>query len=165
MLLSFTICFNASGYNIVEIRTMYGKAVEDSKTADELLSLLNESNNNDALLTAYKGATESLIAKHAINPYRKLQYLNRSMETLAQAIEKDPANPEIRFLRFSIQYYVPSFLGYGKNLQEDKDVIIKNFAALKKSYAPEIVKGVADFLIKSGKCTAKDIQQINFALL
>jgi hypothetical protein len=51
-----------------ELRTQYGKAIENSKAADELLELLNQSSSSDPLINAYRGATEALIAKHAWNP-------------------------------------------------------------------------------------------------
>lgn len=156
-LFSFSI---TQAFSIEEIRSAYSKAMEDSKFADQLLQSLSDVTINDPVLLAYKGATEALIAKHAFNPYKKLEYLDRSMKNLGSAIERDPLNPEIRFLRFTIQYYVPSFLGYTKNLDEDKTMIVKNFSELKKSYDPYLVKGVGDFLISSGKCTAAEEQQI-----
>ncbi len=160
-LFSFSI---SNGFTIEEIRTSYGKALDDSKIADQLLQSLNNITVNEPLFLAYKGATEALIAKHAFNPYKKLEYLNLSMKTLAQAIAKDPLNPEMRFLRFTIQYYVPSFLGYTKNLEEDKTVIVKNFYALKKIYDADMVKGAGDLLISSGKCTPSEVEQIQAML-
>ncbi|MCY7410425.1 MAG: hypothetical protein LH473_09140 [Chitinophagales bacterium] len=158
---SFSI---TSGFTIEEIRTSYGKALENSKIADQLLQSLNNVTVNEPLFLAYKGATEALIAKHAFNPYKKYEYLDKSMKTLAQAIAKDPLNPEIRFLRFTIQYYVPSFLGYTKNLDEDKTAIVKNFYGLKKIYNPDMVKGAGDLLISSGKCTPSEVEQIKAML-
>lgn len=155
---SWSTAWSFSSMN--ELRTQYGKAIEDSKAAEELLDLLNQSSSTDPLIVAYRGATEALIAKHAWNPYRKLEYLDKSMKTLSQAIAADPTNPEIRFLRFSIQYYVPAFLGYSKNLDEDKNVIVEHFEGLKQVYSDELVKGVADFLIKSGRCTEDEVSQL-----
>jgi hypothetical protein len=83
------------------------------------------------------------------------------MKTLSKAIAADPANPEIRFLRFSIQYYVPAFLGFSKNLDEDKKVIVQHFEGLKQVYSDELVKGVADFLIKAA--VALKMKFYNFA--
>jgi hypothetical protein len=37
---------------------------------------------------------------------------------------RDWYNPEIRFLRFSVQSKVPFFLGYSSNLEEDAMIIL-----------------------------------------
>jgi hypothetical protein len=112
--------------------------------------------NNSPLLLAYYGATQSLVAKHSWNPYTKMDYLAKSQSTLQKAIALKPQDAEMRFLRFSIQYYVPKFLGYSKNLEEDKNVILKNI-----DRCQENVRGViARFLIDSGMLTETQKNQL-----
>jgi tetratricopeptide (TPR) repeat protein len=150
------LSLSAKAQTISEIRVQYGVALEDSRKAEALLESLGNINNPDPLLLAYRGAAEALIAKHALNPYKKLDYLDRAMKTLKEAIVSAPNDPEIRFLRFTIQYYVPAFLGYSKNLDEDKSVIVKNFSSMKSSYTAELFQGVGEFMIKSGRCTPSE---------
>lgn len=68
VLTSFSWSKTWSFSSMNELRTQYGKAIENSKAADELLELLNQSSSSDPLINAYRGATEALIAKHAWNP-------------------------------------------------------------------------------------------------
>ena len=140
-----------------EVRIQFVQSVEDSDKANDLYDKLNnKSVISDPLYLGYFGATEALLAKHHWNPYKKLEYLAKSQKTLQIAISKSPNNLELRFLRFSIQHYLPSFLGQSKNIDEDKTVMLKELAA--NNYAPEdkpIAINVAKFLIESKRCTAE----------
>ena len=67
---------------------------------------------------------------------------------------------EVRFLRFSLQYYVPAFLGYSGNLTVDKDKIvalIKNTTAADLKMGKEVFKNIVKFMIDSKKCNAQEI--------
>lgn len=65
------------------------------------------------------------MAKHYLNPISKLKTFNNGKKILESAIEKDKLNPELKFLRLSIQENSPSFLGYHNNIKEDKLFLIK----------------------------------------
>ena len=147
-------------YSISEVRALYGKGVDDAGAAKKLMQLLSPLTSADPLLFAYKGGAEALEAKHAWNPYTKLNYLSKSMSTLDQAIKVDPENAEIRFIRFSIQYHIPQFLGYSKNLDEDAHMIAENFFQLKKSLDQKTLQDIAEFLNNSGSCSISDSQII-----
>ncbi|MGZ5243705.1 MAG: hypothetical protein ACXWEY_16940 [Bacteroidia bacterium] len=112
--------------DINQVRVNFTKAVEDEKIALKMLAELESVKNSNPLYLAYYGAFQSLLAKHAFNPYNKLDYLKKSQATLKKAIAKKPDDAEMRFLRFSIQYYVPKFLGFSNDLDEDKKVILAN---------------------------------------
>ena len=146
----------AADINIEQVRISFTKAVESEEITNSLLNQLEKVKNNNPLLLAYYGATQSLVAKHAWNPYTKMDYLAKSQATLQKAITLKPQDAEMRFLRFSIQYYVPRFLGYSKNLDEDKSVILKNI-----DRCPDDVRGVISrFLIDSGMCTPLEKKQL-----
>ncbi len=134
-----------------DIRKRYIQAIDNSSVAEVLLSEL--ATPATPMLLGYKGATEALVAKHAWNPYTKLSYLQRSRRTLNEAIRRDPNNPEIRFLRYSIQYYVPSWLGYSGNLKEDKSQILLHISEA----SPEVKEVIAGFLRQSGKLSPSEL--------
>lgn len=147
-------------YSISDVRVLYGRGVEDAGSAKKLMELLSSLPQSDPLLLAYRGGADALLAKHSWNPYTKVDYLAKSMNTLNQAINADSSNAEIRFIRFSIQYYIPQFLGYSKNLNEDAHVIAENFSQLKISLDAKTLQGIAKFMINSGICTASDSKVI-----
>src|SRR5688572_9353908 len=119
---------NSNNFEIDVIRNKFAKAVENEKEAYVLLEKLNklEAKGKTPLILAYKGAAEALIAKFSWNPYSKINYLRKSQRSLQLAINNAPENAEIRFLRFSIQHFVPAFLGLSNNIEEDKKIIIAN---------------------------------------
>lgn len=144
------------------LRREYIDAVNDEKKADALLEKLSKKDIRDPLLIGYKGAVEALKAKHAFNPYNKINYLRKSQLTLEKAIAMSPADIEIRFLRFSINHYLPAFLRINKDMNEDREVIIKNFnhAGIEQ----EVRESIGKFMIESGRCSANEIAQIKTVL-
>ncbi|MBC7418811.1 MAG: hypothetical protein H7325_11725 [Pedobacter sp.] len=133
-------------------------AVESSKTTDSLYDKLNGLQRKTPIVVAYVGALQALKAKHAWNPYSKVANINRSLKTLAQAVKMDNNNLEIRFIRFSIEYHTPAFLGFGKDLEEDRKEILKHFRNENfKSTGDQLVKNIAKFMIESDRCTTEEI--------
>jgi len=117
---------------------------------------------------AYVAALESVKSKHAFWPFTKLKYFNNSMDIFEKVVERNPENLEIRFLRFTILHYVPSFLGRSKEREEDTAVIIKEL--LKRDYSsinPEIQKGIVEFLIMSERLnpSQEKLLKDNFSFL
>ncbi|MBK6481818.1 MAG: hypothetical protein KBF32_12645 [Chitinophagales bacterium] len=158
VLMSATAAYANTGYSIAQVRNLYGQGVEDEAAAKKLLDLVSAIDQNDPLLLGYRGGAEALLAKHAWNPYTKLEYLDKSMKTLQRSIDLDPQNTEIRFIRFSIQFYVPRFLGLSKNLKEDAHVIALHFDQLLTQLDNNTLSNVGTFMIKSGYCSTGDIE-------
>lgn len=148
--------------NMDNLRREYVEALESDKKTDVLLKKLSQPQIKDPLLIAYRGGAEALKAKHAFNPYTKMNFLKKSQKSLEQAVAMSPEVIEIRFLRFSIQHYLPGFLRQSKELDEDRLVIVKHIAdpGLDKVMQQSIGK----FLIESGRCTTAEVQKIRAGL-
>jgi hypothetical protein len=137
------------------VRETFYSAVEDEALTEKLFNYLTGLSGNkledlSPLLLGYYGATETLIAKHAFNPFKKLSKLNDGLEKLAKAINQNPDNLEIRFLRFSILHYIPGFLGFSREREEDLKsiynlLLLKDYSQLEFS----IQKGIMEFLLDS----------------
>lgn len=146
--------------DLSQIRADYVVAINDSEKADELYAQLSSIKNPDPLILAYFGASKAVKAKHDWNPVNKLNYIKEAFNTVNQAVSKKPDQMEIRFLRFSLAYYVPSFLGYSKNIEIDKKKIIEllngqnNFNL---NIDPTILKNMVNFMIDSKLCNDHDI--------
>ncbi|MNK46755.1 hypothetical protein D3C87_655450 [compost metagenome] len=135
------------------------KAIESSKLTDSLFKSLDKLSNKTALITGYTGTLEALKAKHSWNPYNKIKFVSRSLKTMKKAIEMDKEDMEIRFMRFSIEFYTPSFLGFSKDLAEDKKEIVKHYQNGNFGLADkELVRNVAKFMIDSKRCTDTEIK-------
>ena len=134
-------------------------AVESLQVTDSLYTQLSSRNSPSPLILAYTGTLEALKAKHSWNPYQKLKYVARSQKTLKKALKFEPNNLEIRFMRFSIQHYTPAFLGYSKELTEDRQAIIKQLGKKNFGYTDAAFRAsIAKFMISSNRCTSEEVK-------
>ena len=160
--------YQAKAIDINQLRKDYILSVDDSQKADDVCKKLEAIKNPDALTLAYLGSIQAIKGKHAWNPVNKMSYLKQGFTTIDKAVVKDPNQLEVRFLRFSLQYYVPAFLGYSKNLIVDKDKIvslIKNTTASDLKMEKEVFKNIVKFMIDSKKCTAQEVMVLKNALV
>ncbi len=110
------------------------------------------------IIKAYEGVAEALLAKIVWNPFTKINYLRTSRDKLREAIVNSPSNIEIRFLRFSTQYYLPSILGFSDNLQEDKEAIMNNLEFLNHNeLEDELLQFIIQFMDESNLCSSQEI--------
>ncbi len=145
-----------------EIRLAFYEATLDSKKSIPLINKINAIKNPPALLLAYKAATEAVMIKTKWSPFAKFSLLKKSRSSFVEAVEKNSKDVEIRFLRFSVQHHIPEFLGYSKNLDEDKDFIVARIEDYKREAIVnnEMVSYIIDFLIASDRCTAEEIEKV-----
>lgn len=126
-LLSFSL--NTLG----EIRANYTKAVSEKELCKRMISELESSKSISAIELGYLGGLQCVWANHVISPITKLSSFNSGKKNIEKAIEMDPQNAELRFIRLSIQKNIPSFLNYHSNLKEDEYWIRKNLDQVKSS--------------------------------
>lgn len=97
----------------------------DNKTKTEELIQLTQHSSNNILYNGYLGAAKMIMAKHYFNPWEKYKSFQEGKKILESSLKKDYQNPELRFLRLSIQNNAPSFLNYNENINEDKDFLFR----------------------------------------
>lgn len=160
MILFLTGSFSAYSQktDAVEIRKGMLRAIKSPKVTDSLYTALQTITKKPPLVLGYFGALEALKAKDSWNPYKKVKLLVSSNKTIEQAVNASPDDMEIRFLRFSIQFYLPGFLGLSKDMATDKNMIIqqlkqKHYGLADKDYLKNIIK----FMIDSKQCTAQEV--------
>src|SRR5687768_15529971 len=96
------LLFSLSGIpEIGEVRAKYRKAIYSESETEAALELMKEVSKKEPLLYAYKGALTALLAKHAFNPYTKLEKVKEASAILDEAVSTDPGHIEIRYLRYS----------------------------------------------------------------
>jgi len=139
------------------IRKTFYAGVENEEKAEELKEYIDKKfgkklKSMDPFVVAYLGGAETLLAKHAINPFTKLDLLNSGLDKLAYALKKQPRSLEIRFMRFSILHFIPAILGHAK--ERDEDLAIVYELLLKKDYSELDKKtqtGLVKFLLESDR--------------
>lgn len=154
----FTYHPDTTPLNIKVLRQEVLAAIEKPKLTDSLYTKLEQVSPKPPIVLGYVAMLEALKAKHAWNPYNKFSYLGKSKKTFQKAVQADPHNMEIRFMRFSVEHFLPSYLGYSKNLQQDKLVILEQLK--KPSEDKEYAKSVVKFLLESKRCTPAEIKEL-----
>ncbi|GAA4325723.1 hypothetical protein GCM10023149_28230 [Mucilaginibacter gynuensis] len=145
---------NADAQTPHEVRKQLVAALKSSKTTDSLYTKLDAVKEKSGLTIGYIATLQALKAVHTWNPYFKIKYLNNAESSYKKAVAMDVHNIEIRFMRFSVEHNVPGFLGYNKNLTDDRETIIHQLK--KKNYGSadhELVQAIIKFLLESKRCT------------
>ncbi len=163
--------FSENDY-LEKLRLVYFSGVENEEFIDSLQSLITNEFGKDtsqfpAIALAYQAGVKALKSKHAFWPFSKMSYLNESMDLFAKAIDVAPRNLEIRFMRFSILYYVPGILGYDEEESQDAQVVYE--LLLDRNYSQigyEIQEGMAEFILRTDHLTGDEKQTLKnrFAL-
>ena len=159
---------NARSLNEIDLSAMrkeFYASVNDKEVAERFCKRLQGQYRSSPLLLAYYGSVQAVMAKHSWNPYRKLSFVKNGLRDLGAAVEKSPQSLEIRFLRFSIEHYLPSFLGLSNHLEEDSKKILTLIEKNDFGTADyELVKNMVGFLRKTSRFTAKELEILNGAL-
>lgn len=157
--------FSGGEVDMNYLREQYYYCVSSSEKTEKLYKQLVELQSDNAVITGFIGALEALKAKHAWNPYRKMAHLDKAAITLAKAVQAAPNNIEIRFLRYTLEYYVPSFLGYSKHLVEDKKLIINNIIQCRYAMTDRfLVENIIKFFDEHSECKASELVLMRQAL-
>ncbi len=144
--------------DLEKLRVDFYKAVESSDKADELGAQLPElSKSESPVVKGYVASYGFLLAKHVYNPYTKYKHFNEGKAGLEGVIKQYPNEPELRFIRLSIQAHLPDFLGYAGDVKKDKDFLIKSLPNLGTSSSDvQLRRSIAGFLKDAKCCTAAE---------
>ncbi len=147
---------------VAEIRGIFYALSLDSENTEKELAALREIKNPSGIIIAYEAAMEALMAKVEWNPFMKVSHVKESQEIFDRAIAVDPDNVEIRFLRFSVEWHLPKWLGLSKHMQDDKDFLMANLDGFDISCISDDMKNfITTFLNESGWFSEKELTGIS----
>ncbi len=109
-------------FDIDYLRANYDKAITDKKLCNTVILDLQK-RENSPLTKAYLGGFQTIWANHAFSPITKLKTFKKGKNNIENAVSSDPYNPEIRYIRLSVQKNAPSFLGYNSKIKEDESFL------------------------------------------
>ena len=127
-LINVNYCFSQ---NIEDIRDLYFTKEVNIDKCDSIYNILKLIKNKNNTLYAYSGANSLLYCKTIDNVFEKFSYFEKGKNIIEKAIDKEPNNIEIKFLRYINQMNTPWFLNYKKNIKEDYKFIISNLDMIK----------------------------------
>lgn len=139
------------------VRELYKKAAEQEVAGKRLLEVTQGFDIQQPVLFGYKGAGHMMMAKHVINPFSKMSHFNKGKKIFTAAINRDPGNAELRFLRFSVQAEAPGFLGYKENIEEDKALLMREVHHIQN---PGLKKMIHDYLLSSKAVSDSEKEKI-----
>ncbi|WP_420317626.1 hypothetical protein [Ekhidna sp.] len=151
-------CLSVSAQNLADVRAEFHSVVLNPDDSRDFHNYLKDYDNPDATIRAYQAVSEALLAQVVWNPFNKLKQVMMYDKQIEEAVDSDPTNIEIRFLRLAIEYNLPSFLGMSTHINDDTQVIIQNMSSmssmqLDKSYS----KYIFHFLSQAQLCTDEEI--------
>lgn len=101
----------------ITVREMFH---ETRHTEESLIKIISvDSDPDDLISAAYKGLCEAMMAEYSFFPNSKLSHFNKGKSGIEIALIEEPNNAELRYIRLLLQLNVPSFLGYGDNIEDD----------------------------------------------
>lgn len=116
------ITANSGNVDLKTVRTNFSKAAENKDLCNNMIGILKlETRSN--LCLAYLGGYQAIWANHVFNPFSKLKTFNEGRKNIEQAVKNEPANPEIRLVRLSVQKNAPAFLDYSSHEKSDESFI------------------------------------------
>ena len=168
ILLSLAVLLNGftlqadNSYKKADLRRNLHLAATSKNTCETFIAHLNKYKGHDPVVYGYKAAAQGIMADHAWNPYLKVKYVRNSAKIFEEILDKNPEAAEVRFLRYSLEYYIPRYLNMSGHLQEDRAIFLKSlFRYPQSDLDPEIFGIVRSFLLKHPDgLTAQERKQI-----
>ncbi|KAA9325621.1 hypothetical protein [Adhaeribacter soli] len=162
---AFLICGflfgTAEVYRVSELRQFYHQATKEAAAGEAFYKHMAQYDGREPVILGFKAASEAVMAKYAWSPYAKLKHLKNSAAIFDQAVKLDPDNAEIRFLRYTVEYYVPRYLNLSNNVEEDRRIILNSlFKYPKSGLDAEPGKIMRDFLLTADHCSDQEKQQL-----
>lgn len=110
------------------LRLAYKEAGQDDSKIEAFSELVKDiTKESNPTLIGYKGAAIALQAKIQKTIQEKKKGFIEGVDYLEYAIQKEPNNIELRFIRLGIQENTPKLLKYKGNIDQDKRFLIKQY--------------------------------------
>lgn len=138
----------------IDLRNQFVEACRDEKKADQFFKTLQTHQSTDIIIQGYSGAAETILAKFRNNPINKYRCCKNGLERLNLAITKSPRLLELRYLRFILEYNLPSFLNLSGHMEDDKSTILH---LLRDSNDEDLNKRVTAFFLEKNICKKEEL--------
>ena len=143
--------------SLEDCRKWYDLGISEEDYAVKLERETAKWSQKSCIQSAYWAASKTLLAKHAWNPATKLSLLDEAETRMNLCIQQNPESLEMRYLRFSYERNLPTFLQGGNHMKEDIEKMIFLFRQGKyKEFPSSLVKKMRDSVLLYGSCTEND---------
>lgn len=108
------------------------RAATDTEAQQDFLDLMSaEADRASVRAEAFLAVGQLLVGTNRRNVFSKWRSFRRWTSRLDTLIDRAPEDPDLRFLRVTVQSSAPRFLGYSGALKSDCDMVLK---AIKQGY-------------------------------
>jgi len=124
-----------------DLRKSYRAATKSEENAKTFYKYVEDVSESDkAVMMAYKGAGETLLARFAPLAQRRGK-VKSGIELVKKAVQKDPDNVEVRLIRLSIQENLPKMFKYNSEIEADKKFIKNVLPGIKDKGLLDMING------------------------
>ena len=163
LLLAFIMLLSQPNNSMLQsARDRYFQFDQTGCPAEELFEMIPESvAKQDAVLMAYKGTARATSAECVFSPFTKLSRFKEGKALIEQAVEADPSNIEVRFLRLSVQLSAPAFLDYNSEIQTDRLQVVEGLKSNPNCLQDkDFTMKVIDYLIQKSNPTTDERENL-----
>lgn len=135
------ITFGLQSISLESVRSDFRTAAKDNAKVSQFNNALKHINENDMVeLIAYKGAGITLKSRLSKKIKDKRAFFIKGVNFIELAIDKEPDNIELRFIRLGIQENTPKLLKYKTKIAEDKSFILANYNTIRSKSLKKHIK-------------------------
>jgi tetratricopeptide (TPR) repeat protein len=135
-----------------------------ARKAVEMLSRAQEISPDDNETLCYLGSATTIMAKTTWNPMKKMSYVNKGMELMDRAVEREPDNYSVRATRGLNATHLPTFLEREPIALEDFEhlaLLLEKDADADISLKRMVYKNLSEIYDRSGeKAKVKQYQKL-----
>ncbi|WP_258102349.1 hypothetical protein [Marinoscillum pacificum] len=167
LLLFISLLHSSSTGNdeLVQLREGFRQAVVNQEV-DAFYHQVTVNNSDESIIKAYTACAYAMKAKTTWNPFTKLSQVRMYEQLMTEAYLKSPDNIELRFLRFSIEYNLPSWLGMSDHLDEDQQYIASHTMDIQELMLhPEYARYILYFIKETGLYKEETVTKLQQALV
>lgn len=150
LLMVITVAFGQS-IDRHQLRMYYIDATQRKSALDSLTARLENISTRTPCEESYLGGCYALGTQQVDGNWAKLKLVYKAKNCLNHAVERDPKDTELRFLRFMLEHFLPAFLGLNKHISEDLKVVFEHPDFVDED--PPLKKSVVEFLLWTKRCT------------
>lgn len=153
-----------SSITLPELRERFQQAVVKGKSS-AYFEYNDTINPRQATAIAYKACSYALHTQNTWNPILKVAYLKKYSHLMEIAMKQSPDCIEIRFLRLSIEYNIPRWLGMSEHMNADSRFIATHTPEISSlQLDPTYAKYILYFLQQTTLFSEKEITLLKIAL-
>ena len=167
VVLLFSVAFSplycsAQAYPKEVVRSRYMQALKRHGALDTLYRQLSAIRSPTPFEESYLGICTGMEAQFADGMWAKYKLAAKSKSHLNRAVDREPKDTELRFLRFTFEYYLPGFLLMSSHMNTDLKMVFANIGFL--ADAPDVKKVVLEFILSTHRCTPDETRIIERVL-